>query len=74
MSVPVQFKGPSTKTFGGYMSEMMNYKDALLLGLVVMILAGILTSIKKDIIICIAYEEKTIISPNIVSLSIIPAF
>ncbi len=50
MSVPVQFKGPSTKTFGGYMSEMMNYKDALLLGLVVMILAGILTSIKKDII------------------------
>ena len=50
MSVPVQFKGASTKTFGGYMSEMLRYKGALILGLIVMLLAGLLTSLKKDII------------------------
>ncbi len=50
MSVPVQFKGTSTKTFGGYMTEMLNYKSALILGLVVMAMAGILTSIRKSII------------------------
>ncbi|WP_027218609.1 hypothetical protein [Butyrivibrio fibrisolvens] len=50
MSVPVQFKGASTKTFGGYMSEMMNYKGALILGALVIILAGILTSVRKSIL------------------------
>ncbi len=50
MSVPVQFKGPSTKTFGGYMSEVMKYKGALIFGVLVIILAGILTSIRKSIL------------------------
>ena len=50
MTVPLQFKGASTKTFGGYMDEVLYYKGALILGLIVMLLAGILTSIKKDII------------------------
>ncbi len=49
MSVPLQFKGASTQTFGGYMSEMLNYKGSLILGLLVMFLAGILTSLKKAI-------------------------
>lgn len=50
MSVPVQFKGASTKTFGGYMSEMMNYKGALIFGVLVIILAGIMTSVRKSIL------------------------
>ncbi len=49
ISVPVQFKGPSTKTFGGYMDEMLNYKAALILGLMVLVLSGVLTSVKKGI-------------------------
>ena len=50
MSVPVQFKGASTKTFAGYMSEVLNYKGALILGLIVMLLSGILTSVRKSIV------------------------
>ncbi len=50
MSVPVQFKGASTKTFSGYMSEMMNYKGALIFGVLVIILAGIMTSVRKSIL------------------------
>ncbi|MCR5773026.1 MAG: hypothetical protein K6G87_17515 [Butyrivibrio sp.] len=50
MSVPIQFKGASVKTFRGYMAEMLKYKYALILGLTVMIIAGIFTSIKKNII------------------------
>ena len=50
MSVPVQFKGASTMTFGGYMSEMMNYKGALIFGVLVIILAGIMTSVRKSIL------------------------
>lgn len=50
MTVPLQFKGPSTKTFSGYMDEVLGYKGALILGLLVILLAGVLTKVKKCII------------------------
>lgn len=50
MTVPLQFKGPSTKTFSGYMDEVLGYKGALILGILVILLAGVLTNVKKCII------------------------
>lgn len=50
MTVPLQFKGPSNKTFSGYMDEVLGYKSALILGVIVILLAGIVTKIKKCII------------------------
>lgn len=62
MSVPIQFKGASTKTFVGYMNEMCSYKGALLLGLIVMVLAGILTSVRKSLIPIISAVVVFIVS------------
>lgn len=50
MTVPLQFKGPSTKTFSGYMDEVLGYKGALIFGILVILLAGVLTNVKKCII------------------------
>lgn len=50
MSVPLQFKGPSNLTFGGYMEDILGHKGALILGLLVVILAGVITELRKVII------------------------
>ena len=62
MTVPLQFKGPSTKTFSGYMDEVLGYKSALILGVIVILLAGIITKIKKCIIPLVSANFVFIVS------------
>ncbi len=62
MTVPLQFKGPSTKTFSGYMDEVLRYKGALILGFLVILLAGVLTKVKKCIIPLVSAVAVFIVS------------
>lgn len=50
LSVPVQFKGASTLTFKGYMSDALEHKGALFLALIVIVTGGILISFRNMLI------------------------
>lgn len=50
LSVPVQFKGASTLTFEGFMSDALGHKGALLLALIVIATGGILVSYRHMLI------------------------